>query len=95
MTPLSKLTYSFFACSIMLNIDSLTISFNGLVFLSFGSKIFFPLNDVYKEYVGEYYSPFKVKKLLEEIDLLIDDGVIKNNPSKIFMFEADEVKQIR
>ncbi len=40
----------------------------------FDKKIFFPLNDVYKEYVGEYYSPFKVKKLLEEIDLLIDEN---------------------
>ena len=43
MTPLSKLTYSFFECSIMLNIDSLTISFNGLVDLSVGVKIFLPL----------------------------------------------------
>ena len=33
--------------------------------------------------------------LLGEIDLLIDDGIIQNNPSKIFMFEADEAKQIR
>ena len=40
----------------------------------FDKKIFFPLNDVYKEYVGEYYSPFKIKKLLEEIDLLIDEN---------------------
>tara|TARA_A100001015_G_C15035594_1_gene736035 strand:+ start:287 stop:2518 length:2232 start_codon:yes stop_codon:yes gene_type:complete len=40
----------------------------------FDKKIFFPLNDVYREYIGEYYSPFKVKKLLEEIDLLIDEN---------------------
>ena len=38
----------------------------------FDKKIFFPLNEVYKKYVGDYYSPFKVKKLLEEIDSLID-----------------------
>lgn len=38
----------------------------------FDKKIFFPLNDVFKEYVGSYYSPFKVKKLLEEVDRLID-----------------------
>ena len=35
-------------------------------------SIFFPLNDKYKKYLGSYYSPFKVKKLLEEIDELIE-----------------------
>ena len=29
----------------------------------------------YKKYVGDYYSPFKIKKLLDEIDELI----VKNN----------------
>ena len=33
------------------------------------------MNDVYQKYIGEYYSPFKVKKLLEDLDKLID----KNN----------------
>ncbi len=37
----------------------------------FDKEIFFPLNDIYKDYVGDYYSPFKVKKLLENIDDLI------------------------
>ena len=41
----------------------------------FDKKIFFSLNKEYKKYIGDYYSPFKVKKLLEEIDLLIE----KNN----------------
>ncbi len=40
----------------------------------FDKKLFFPLNDVYKDYVGDYYSPFKVKKLLDELDLLIDEN---------------------
>ena len=35
------------------------------------------------------------EKFGDKIDLLIDDGIIQNNPSKIFMFEADEAKQIR
>ena len=35
-------------------------------------NIFFPLNDKYNKYLGSYYSPFKVKKLLEEIDELIE-----------------------
>ena len=41
----------------------------------FDKKIFFSLNKEYKKYIGDYYSPFKVKKLLEEIDSLIE----KNN----------------
>ena len=41
----------------------------------FDKKIFIPLNKIYKKYIGEYYSPFKVKKLLDELDSLID----KNN----------------
>ena len=42
---------------------------------TFDNEIFLPLNKIYKEFIGEYYSPFKVKDLLEEIDLLIE----KNN----------------
>lgn len=38
----------------------------------FDKKLFFPLNKVYKKYVGDYHSPFKIKKLLEEIDSLIE-----------------------
>ena len=41
----------------------------------FDKKIFFPMNDIYQKYIGEYYSPFKVKKLLDDLDKLID----KNN----------------
>ena len=42
------------------------------------------------------YGPDDIEEQFgDKIDLLIDDGVIKNNPSKIFMFEADEVNQIR
>ena len=31
----------------------------------------------------------------DSIDLLIDDGKIKNSPSKIFIFEMNEIKRIR
>ena len=42
------------------------------------------------------YGPDDIEEQFgDKIDLLIDDGVIKNSPSKIFMFEADKVKQIR
>ena len=40
----------------------------------FDKKIFFPLNKNFKKYVGEYYSPFKIKKLLEQIDVLIEEN---------------------
>ena len=40
----------------------------------FDKKLFFPLNKLYEKQVGDYYSPFKVKKLLEELDELIDDN---------------------
>ncbi len=38
---------------------------------TFDKNIFFSLNDSYKKYVGDYYSPFKIKKLLEELDEII------------------------
>ena len=41
----------------------------------FDKEIFFPLNDEYKKITGGYYSPFKVKKILDEIDEIIE----KNN----------------
>ena len=40
----------------------------------FDKNIFFPLNEVFQKYVGDYYSPFKIKKLLEELDELIDNN---------------------
>ena len=41
----AKFILNLFECIIILKIDSLVRSFKGLVFLSFGSKIFFPLKD--------------------------------------------------
>ena len=38
----------------------------------FDKKFFFPLNKEFKKYIGDYYSPFKIKKLLEELDRLIE-----------------------
>ena len=42
---------------------------------TFDKNLFFSLNEEYDKFIGEFYSPFKVKELLEEIDLIID----KNN----------------
>ncbi len=41
----------------------------------FDKKIFFPLNKIYSKVTGDFYSPFKIKKILEDIDELIE----KNN----------------
>ena len=66
-------------------------------------KNFFPLNKLYEKQVGDYYSPFKIKKLLEELDELIDDNnlqfvehnvqeVIKDNSINIIfnVFEGEK-----
>jgi len=41
----------------------------------YNKEIFFPLNKTFKKYAGDFYSPFKIKKILEELDELIE----KNN----------------
>ncbi len=38
----------------------------------FDKSLFYPLNEKYKKIVGSYYSPFKIKLLLEDIDELIE-----------------------
>ena len=52
----------------------------------FDKNIFLPLNDAYGKYIGDYYSPFKIKKLLESLDDLIE----KNN----LQFVEHNVKEI-
>ncbi len=44
---------------------------------TFDKKLFLPLNKDYKEYIGEYYSPFKVKDLLEQVDLIIEKNSLQ------------------
>ena len=42
------------------------------------------------------YIPDEIEEQFgDKIDLLIDDGIIKNSPSKIFIFENNEIKRIR
>ena len=42
------------------------------------------------------YSPDDIEEQFgDKIDLLIDDGEIKNSPSKIFVLEKDKIKRIR
>ena len=42
---------------------------------TFDTELFLPLNNIFKKHIGEYYSPFKIKKILEELDDIIE----KNN----------------
>ena len=44
---------------------------------TFDKKIFYPLKKTYSEIVGDYYSPLKIKKVLEEIDTLIDNNKLQ------------------
>ena len=37
----------------------------------FNKKLFSPLNKIYKDVAGEYYSPFKVKTILDEIEIIV------------------------
>jgi len=40
----------------------------------YDKKLFFPLQKEFNKRIGKYYSPFHIKQLLEELDLLIDDN---------------------
>ena len=40
----------------------------------FDKKIFFPLNKIFDKYVGDYYSPFKVQKILISLDSIIENN---------------------
>ncbi len=58
-------------------------------------KLFLPLKDIYKKVVGSYYSPFLVKKLLDELDLIIsseDLQFIEHNVEEILEGDLIEVK---
>tara|TARA_B100000035_G_scaffold297074_1_gene289539 strand:+ start:4663 stop:6948 length:2286 start_codon:yes stop_codon:yes gene_type:complete len=43
----------------------------------YDKKIFFPLEKTYREISGDYYSPFKIKKILEELDDLIEKNSLQ------------------
>ena len=43
----------------------------------FDNDLFFPLEKEFKKYIGEYYSPFKVKKLLDQLDELIENNSLQ------------------
>ena len=54
--------------------------------LTLDKKLFLPLNKIYQKVIGSYYSPFIVKKLLDELDLIIsneDLQFIEHNVNEI------------
>ena len=57
-------------------------------------ELFLPLNKVYSEVVGSYYSPFTVKRLLDELDLIIsneDLQFIEHNVNEIIKDKTIEL----
>ena len=57
-------------------------------------KFFLPLNKIYKDVVGSYYSPFTVKKLLDELDLIIsneDLQFVEHNVNEILKDDTIEL----
>ncbi len=60
----------------------------------FNKDLFFPLEKFYGKLIGKYYSPFKVKKLLEELDLLIDSNDLQFVEHNVEERLADNTIQI-
>ncbi len=57
-------------------------------------KVFLPLNKIYQKVIGSYYSPFTVKKLLDELDLIIsneDLQFIEHNVNEIINNDTIEL----
>tara|TARA_B100001250_G_scaffold252586_1_gene217222 strand:+ start:206 stop:2440 length:2235 start_codon:yes stop_codon:yes gene_type:complete len=58
-------------------------------------SLFYPLNEKFKKIVGDYYSPFKIKLLLDDIDELIEKKnlqFIEHNVEEIIEGESIIVK---
>ena len=58
-------------------------------------KTFLPLEKYFSKMLGDYYSPFKVKKLLDEVDLLIANNelqFIEHSVNEILEGETIEIK---
>ena len=58
-------------------------------------KLFLPLNKVFNKTIGKYYSPFFIKKILDELDLIIsseDLQFIEHNVNEVL--KEDEIEII-
>ena len=61
----------------------------------FDKNLFYPLNNKFEKVVGDYYSPFKIRKLLEDIDDLIEKQnlqFVEHNVEEIIEGDAIEIK---
>ncbi|MDC0473174.1 outer membrane protein assembly factor BamA [Pelagibacteraceae bacterium] len=61
----------------------------------FDKKIFIPLSKEFNSRVGKYYSPFIVKKLLDEVDIIISDNdlqFVTHSVNEIISGEDIEIK---
>tara|TARA_Y100001970_G_scaffold290827_1_gene425879 strand:+ start:2398 stop:4632 length:2235 start_codon:yes stop_codon:yes gene_type:complete len=61
----------------------------------FDKNLFYPLNKKFEKVVGDYYSPFKIRKLLEDIDELIEKQnlqFVEHNVEEIIEGDAIEIK---
>ena len=58
-------------------------------------KLFFSLQKDFKKIIGKYYSPFKIKKLLDELDLLIESNdlqFVEHSVNEILEGDSIEIK---
>ena len=58
-------------------------------------ELFLPLKNIYDKVVGSYYSPFLVKKLLDELDLIItseDLQFVEHNVNEVLEGDLIEVQ---
>ncbi len=61
----------------------------------FDANLFFPLNKEFNKLAGQYYSPFKVKKLLEKIDEIIETNnlqFVEHNVEEVLEDETVIIK---
>jgi len=67
-----NLTYSIEAGT-RFTVDKITTNVDPV----FDNKLFFPLKKSYDKVIGEYYSPFAIKKILEDIDKIIENNSLQ------------------
>ena len=58
-------------------------------------KLFLPIENEYKKIIGKYYSPFTIKKLLDEVDLLVSNNdlqFIEHSVNEILDSERESIE---
>ncbi len=61
----------------------------------FNNELFFPLKSSYEKLIGKYYSPFEIKKILEDIDDIIDKNnlqFVEHNVEEVVSDETISIK---